>query len=124
MKKILLVEDDQELVQMYKKKLEIEGYETSTAADGEEGLKAAHEKKPDLILLDIAMPKMDGITMMKKLRTQEPWGKTVPIIILTNMSLSDDILNAVVQNEPSYYILKADYTPAGVVDKIKSILNG
>ena len=60
------------------------------AKDGEEGLKVANEKHPDLILLDIIMPKMDGLTMMKELREGSEWGKKVAVILLTNLSSDED----------------------------------
>lgn len=95
---------------------------TLTANDGEEGLEIALEKHPDLILLDILMPKMDGMIMLQKLRKDE-WGKKVPTIILTNVNPnSSSVINSVLQNEPAYYLVKSDVKLEGIVDKVKEVL--
>ncbi|MCK5356972.1 MAG: response regulator, partial [Elusimicrobiales bacterium] len=83
------------------------GYEVLTASDGQSGLDAAIAKKPDLILLDIMMPKMDGMTMLKKLR-QHPNGKRVPIIILTNLSSEEKLIEANKEGVTDYFI-KSDW---------------
>lgn len=118
---ILLVEDDSALAEMYQNKLKIEGYLVITAANGELGLEIALRAKPNLILLDILMPEMDGMTMMRKLR-EDPWGKDVPIIILTNLNAEDKILKGVVEDHPAYYLMKSNTDPAGVVEKVKEVL--
>lgn len=120
-KKILLVEDDVILSEMYQDKLKLEGYEVSIAKTGGEGLVAALSTRPDLILLDILLPKMDGMTVMKKLRN-DTWGKNVPIIILTNLNADGKILKGVVEDHPAYYLMKANSDPAGIVEKIREIL--
>ena len=87
MKKVLLIiEDDLVLARMYQTLLQNHGYDAKIAPDGEEGLKTALEIHPDLVLLDIRMPKMDGMTVMRHLRADE-WGKTAPIIILTTLGI-------------------------------------
>lgn len=121
MKKILLVDDDPSLLAMYKNQFKIDGFDVSVARDGEEGLKVALNEQPDLILLDIAMPKMDGMTMMKKVRLDN-WGKTVPIIMLTNLDTDDKILEGIVQDQPAYYLMKDKVTPEGVSEKVKEAL--
>ena len=85
-KKILIVEDEASLRKALVEKFQREGFETFLAFDGVEGLDQAERIQPDLILLDIIMPKMDGMTMLKKLRESGDWGKQVPVIILTNLS--------------------------------------
>ena len=126
-KKILVieeVEDDDSLRKAINEKLSLEGFEVIGAKDGEEGLAIALSHKPDLILLDIMMPKMDGITMMKKLRQGSDWGKKVPIILLTNLDKNDDkITQAISENEPSYFIVKSDFTMKELVNKIKNRLS-
>jgi DNA-binding response OmpR family regulator len=107
---------------MYVKKLINEGFAVESAVDGEEGLKKALNSMPDLILLDVKMPKMDGITMLKKLRGEEK-GKQVPVILLTNVESNDRIVWDVVDTKPSYYLLKTDNRPETVVEKIKEVLN-
>jgi len=122
MKKILLIiEDDLVLARMYQTLLQNHGYDVKTAADGETGLKEALEIHPDLILLDIRMPKMDGMTVMHHLR-EDTWGKTAPIIILTNLDLTDDRLTGVVKDQPSYYLIKSNNPPDQVLEKVNEIL--
>ena len=126
-KKILVieeVEDDTSLRKVLRDKFKLEGFNVLEARDGEEGLATALHEHPDLILLDIIMPKMDGITMMKKLRQQDEWGKNVPIILLTNLSANDEKINqAVADNMPAYYLVKSNYTIEDLVDKIRERLS-
>lgn len=122
MKKVLLIiEDDLVLARMYQTLLQNHGYDVKTAADGETGLKEALEIHPDLILLDIRMPKMDGMTVMRHLR-EDKWGRTAPIIILTNLDLTDDRLTGVVKDQPSYYLIKSNNPPDQVLEKVNEIL--
>lgn len=120
-KTLLLVEDDKILLNMYQKLLVNHGYDVRTAMDGEEGLKKAFENHPDLILLDIRMPKMDGMTMLKLLR-QDAWGKTAKVIILTNLDPIDTILQGVIRDQPTYYLIKASTQFEDVLEKIKEVL--
>ena len=122
MKKILLIiEDDLVLARMYQTLLQNHGYDVKTAVDGETGLKEALDIHPDLILLDIRMPKMDGMKVMHHLR-EDKWGKTAPIIILTNLDLSDQRLTGVVKDQPSYYLIKSNNPPDQVLEKVNEIL--
>ena len=122
MKKIvLMMEDDLVLARMYQTLLQNHGYDVKTAVDGETGLKEALDIHPDLILLDIRMPKMDGMTVMHHLR-EDKWGKTAPIIILTNLDLTDDRLTGVVKDQPSYYLIKSNNPPDQVLEKVNEIL--
>lgn len=120
-KKILLVEDDPILSEMYQQKFQLDGFDIVTARSGGEGLLVALQNKPDLILLDILLPGMDGMTVMQKLR-DDPWGKNVPIIILTNLNADDNILKGVVQGHPAYYLMKSNSDPSSVVEKVKEVL--
>lgn len=120
-KKILLVEDDPTLTEMYQQKFQLDGFDIVTARSGGEGLLVALQNKPDLILLDILLPGMDGMTVMQKLR-DDPWGKNVPIIILTNLNADDNILKGVVQDHPAYYLMKSNADPSSVVEKVKEVL--
>lgn len=122
MKKILLlIEDDQVLAQMYQTLLTNHGYIVEKRNNGEEGLEVALSEHPSLILLDIGLPKMDGMTLMHKLRNDE-WGKSVPIIILTNYDTNDERLAGVIMDQPAYYLIKSNNPPEEVVEKIKEIL--
>lgn len=120
-KVLLLIEDDNILLNMYQKLLTNHGYDVRTAMDGEEGLKKSLEIHPDLILLDIRMPKMDGMTMLKLLR-QDVWGKDAKVIILTNLDPINTILQGVVQDHPTYYLVKANTKFEDVLEKIIEIL--
>lgn len=118
---ILIVEDDKILQEMYNKLLTNHGYHVKTAINGEEGLKLALEDHPELILLDIRMPKMDGLTMLHSLRS-DPWGKDAAVIILTNLEPNDQRLSQVMTDKPSYYLIKANNQPDQVLEKIQTVL--
>lgn len=118
---LLLIEDDKILLNMYQKLLVNHGYEVHTAMDGEDGLKRALTDHPDLILLDIRMPKMDGMTMLKLLR-QDLWGKDAKVIILTNLDPIDTILQGVIRDHPTYYLIKASTKMEDVLEKIRGVL--
>ena len=123
-KTILIVDDDLPILKMLVDKLTAEGFNTLRASDGEEGLMMARNNKPDLILLDIIMPKMDGLSMMKKLRLENEWGKSVPIILLTNLSPDDDKINkSIVEDTPAFYLLKPNWSVGDVIQKVKERLN-
>jgi DNA-binding response OmpR family regulator len=123
-KKIVLVtEDEAPMLRILIDALSECGFETMQARDGQAGLQLALQKHPDLVLIDILMPKMDGLTMMRKLR-KDSWGKKVPIIILTNVSSdTDPVIQAIVENQPSYYFVKSDVKLDDIVEKIKKVLS-
>lgn len=117
-KKIVLVIEDEEPLQMVLKDvLTTEGYEVSLAKNGLEGLEMALYQHPDIILLDILMPKMDGLEMLKNLRADE-WGKKVPVIVLTNLSDNQDIAKAVEEDVFEYFV-KSDIKIDEVIERIK-----
>lgn len=118
---VLVVEDDSAMRRALSAELSDAGYNAVQADDGEVGLKQAFEIRPDLILLDIRMPKLNGLEVMAKLR-EDAWGKKVPIIILTVSELSDEMLKAVTKNEPSYYLVKSQWKLEEVIKKVREIL--
>lgn len=120
--KIAVIEDDEVMSKSLVGELEDAGFEAITAFDGIQGIELSLKEKPDLILLDIVMPNMDGMTMMKKLRESGEFGRHVPIIILTNLNADDKITADVVKNEPSYYLVKSNWTVADVIEKVKDRL--
>lgn len=121
-KKILIVEDEEAMLGAISDALLNQYFTTFTARDGEEGLRIALEKHPDLILLDILMPKMDGMNMLQKLRLDK-WGRIAPVIILTNVDPNaNSLIDSVLQNEPAYYLIKSEVKLEGIVEKIKSVL--
>ncbi len=121
-KRVLVVEDEQLTRQSLVDELTSAGFEALEAVNGEEGLTMALREHPDLILLDIVMPKMDGITVMSKLR-EDSWGKNVPIIMLTVLDSDDAILEKIVENKPAYYLIKKNELHAEeIIDKVKEKL--
>lgn len=119
---ILIVEDEKPLLNVLTDRCTESGFEVITASNGEDGVKAATKHHPDLILLDFLMPKSDGMNVLQKLRGT-PWGKTVPIIILTNLEPSDKVLNSIMEGSPSYYIMKSNIQIEDLMQKIKDVLS-
>lgn len=117
-KTILIIEDELPMLKALSDKFTMEGFDILEAKNGEEGLKSALEKKPDLIILDIFMPVMDGRVMFEKLR-EDAWGKTVPVIILTNLNPDDKTLDQLMKNGPSYYFIKSKWKLEELVAKVK-----
>lgn len=117
---ILIAEDEEPLRRVLRDILSFEGYQVIEAVNGEEGLAMVLKEHPDLVLLDVVMPKMDGLTMLKKLRTDE-WGKTAPVMILTNLSDNDEVIKTA-KDEGIEYFVKTDIKIADVVEKIKEKL--
>lgn len=122
-KKILIIEDEASTRKVIGEKFEREGFEVLSAQNGIQGLDHALESHPDLILLDIIMPNMDGITMLKKLREADAWGKQVPIIIITNLSSDDDGRKKEIDTlEPMLYLVKIEWKLDDIVEKVKNCL--
>lgn len=118
---VLLVEDDVFLSGIYQKKFEMEGYKVTSVDNGEKVLLEAKKKMPDIILLDILLPKMDGFTALSKLKEDEQV-KNIPVILLTNLGQKDDVEKGL-QMGAVDYLIKAHFKPSEVVDKIKSVLH-
>jgi DNA-binding response OmpR family regulator len=116
-KKVLVIEDEDMLSTMYKVKFENEGYEVATASNGADGLELAPQFMPNLILLDIIMPKIDGFAVLKKLK-EDPKTKNIPVIMLTNLGQDEDISRGKEMGSAGY-LIKANNTPAEVVDKAR-----
>ena len=123
MAKILLVDDDQLLVRMFQKKLQNDGYDVETADDGEDGLAKIVLSKPDLIVSDIMMPKMNGLEMMKKLKESKETDH-IPVILLTNIDSSEADIEKGLELGAVTYLVKASTGPAAVISKVKEILAG
>lgn len=119
-KLLLVVEDDLSLMKALSGKLTGEGFEVIEAKNGEEGLKKALEHKPELTLLDIVMPRMDGLTMLKQLRKDE-WGKDAKVIILTNLSDAANA-NELEEKGVSDYLIKSDWSLEDIVKKVQDTL--
>jgi len=117
---VLLIEDEKLLSKAIKKKLEKNGFDVLEAYDGGEGLAVALEKHPDLILLDIVLPLMDGVTLLDRLREDE-WGKWVPVIILSNLSDASTVEESK-KKGVNNYLVKTDWKLDEVVAKVREAL--
>jgi len=120
MTKILLVEDDAVISEMYANKFKDEGFEIFLAKDGEEALAKTLEIVPDLVLLDVVLPKMDGFEVLRKIK-ENPGLKNIRIIFLTNSAEKEDVNKGMALGAEAY-IVKADYTPGKVAEKVREIL--
>ncbi|HEX8227009.1 MAG TPA: response regulator [Candidatus Saccharimonadales bacterium] len=118
--KIAIVEDDLAISQMYRFKFEAENYKVDTAENGRLGLELIEKMRPDIILLDIMMPEMNGDEMLEQLRRQ-PWGKDIKVIILTNKG-EQEIPQSIKALNVSAVVLKSDMTPRQVAELVKKQL--
>lgn len=118
--KILLIEDDTFLAGIYATKFEQAGFEVSLAADGEAGLKAAQKEKPNIILLDILMPKMDGFEVLENLKKDANLSK-IPVILLTNLGQREDVEKGLKLGAVDY-LIKAHFMPHETVEKVKKVI--
>jgi DNA-binding response OmpR family regulator len=116
-KKILIVEDDLQLQGVLRDRLSHEGFDVLEAGNGKDGLGLALSSHPDLILLDLIMPVMDGLTMANQLRLDD-WGRDVPVIILTNLSDNEKISEAL-KNGVFDFLVKSDWKLEDLVAKVK-----
>ena len=121
MKKILIVDDEEIISDMYKIKFKKEGYEVFTARNGTQGLILAHQEKPDIILTDLVMPKYDGFYPLKHIKN-DPELKHIPVITLSNLDDSQKRKKAC-ELGAIYYLVKSEFLPKEVVGIIKEILS-
>lgn len=118
---VCIVEDEELISEMYKAKLEQEGYQVLLADDGEKGLALIKESKPDIALIDLMMPNKDGFSLMKSLK-EDPSLSKIPIIILTNL---DDAETAekTADFDAAFYLIKSQYSPTDVVNIVGEVLD-
>ena len=119
MVKIAIIEDDATISQMYRMKFEADGFDVRLAANGQIGIEVVEKFQPDIILLDIQMPEMDGAEALRRIRSHA-WGKTIPVIVLTNLGEEEaprEMRSLGIQG----YIVKANLTPRQVVAQVKAI---
>ncbi|MFA5954368.1 MAG: response regulator [Patescibacteria group bacterium] len=119
-KRILVVEDDQFLRDLLQRKLKAEGFLVETAIEGEGALEITKKTKPDLILLDIILPGIDGFTILERLK-QDPDLAMIPVILLTNLGQRDDVDKGLKLGAVGY-LVKAHFTPGDIVEKVRSTL--
>ena len=120
MTKIAIIEDDPVISQMYRMKFESDGFEVQLALNGEQGISLVESFNPDIVLLDLQMPVMDGEEALSIIRSK-PWGKKIPVIILTNVGLEEAPKSLKTMGVESY-IVKANLTPRQVVQQVKDAL--
>ena len=118
---ILIVEDEESQRKILSDYLNKRGFDTIEARDGVEGLEVAISKHPDLILLDVRMPRMDGMTMMHRLR-EDSWGKKASIVILTNYDTSDTHLFQIILDEPAFYLVKSNSSLDAIYEKLQELI--
>jgi len=113
-KTVLIAEDEAAMLDALSNKFEKGGFEVFRAADGEMAYEIAMANKPDLIMLDILMPKIDGVTVMKKIRADEAWGSLVPMIILTNLNDHESMMEAA--ENCAFFLVKTEWKLDDVVE--------
>jgi len=118
MKKVLIIDDDESIRDIYSTNFKSAKYKVFCAKNGKEGLDAVEEKKPDIVLLDILMPEMDGFDFLKALKKKNP---LIPAVVLTNMSSPKDKEEAILLGAKEY-LLKTKHTPEGIEKIVKKIL--
>lgn len=118
--KILIVEDDRYISKMYQLKLSLEGYTVEVAENGREGVDKIKAFGPEIILLDILMPELDGFEVLKIVKAEEAT-KNIPILIMSNLGQEDHIQKGMEMGAIGY-IVKSQFTPSKVVEKIKEVL--
>ena len=116
-KKILIIEDDKFLRELITQKLTKENYDTSEAVDGEKGLKKIKEERPDLILLDLILPGIDGFEVLAKMKEDSALNQ-IPVIILSNLGQKEDVEKGLKLGATDY-LIKAHFTPVEIVEKIR-----
>lgn len=121
-KKILIVEDDQFLREFYAELLASEGYTIDVAADGEIALKKIQQLEFDLILLDIMLPKKDGVQILRDLKATPPKSTNCPIVVLTNLG-QDAVIKQCFELGAAGYLVKSALSPDQVLTEIRSYLN-
>jgi DNA-binding response OmpR family regulator len=122
MAKVLIVEDDPLISRMYQKIFTFEKFEVDVAANGEEALSKVGDFNPTLILLDVMMPKMNGLQVLEQLKLMDAT-KNIPVVMLTNLSGQQDAETAIAKGAVKY-IIKSEYEPKQVVDMVKEVLAG
>ena len=121
-KTILIIEDEKSLRGAIVDILRLKNFLTLEAKNGKEGVEMALSKHPDLILLDLIMPEMDGMTALKKIR-EDTWGETAPVIILTNLSaINGNVEDDAIAHRPTHYLIKSDWKLHDIVKKIEEIV--
>ena len=118
--KILIVEDDLFIRELYDRQLSLEGYQVTTAEDGEIGLAKITESIPDLLLLDIMLPKVSGLDLLRTIKAKDET-KNIPVILLTNLG-QDPVIKEGFNLGADGYLIKSAYTPDQIIEEVKKFL--
>jgi DNA-binding response OmpR family regulator len=118
--KIVIIEDEQMLAEMYATKLGMENFQVLKAFDGKQGLELVKKEKPDIVLLDIILPKLDGFLVLKEIK-KDPSLKSIPVLLLTNLGQESDVKKGNQLGANGYFV-KANHSPAEIVNKVKEFL--
>ena len=118
--RILIIEDDTFIMDMYRTKFEMAGYKVLMAEDGNKGIKMIKENKPDIVILDVVMPQMDGFEVLKTIKKDSNL-KDIPVILLTNLGQKENIEDGLKLGADDY-VIKAHFTPEEVVGKVEKVL--
>ena len=120
---VLIAEDEEPLRKILAQSFQAAGFETLEAVDGEQALDLALKEQPTVTILDIMMPKMNGLDTLKKIRLDPAWGKDALVIMLTNLTADNKILKELSTTSPSYYFVKSEMEPDQLIQKVKEILS-
>lgn len=120
-KNIIIIDDDQYIRELYEEILKEAGYEVDTAKDGLEGFEKLHEGGYDMVVMDVIMPKLDGIGILTKLEEEPPKKKNGPIVLLTNLA-NDPAVEEAMQKGAESFFIKANITPEDFLNKVKSLV--
>ncbi len=121
MAKVFLIDDDSNIRTLYGGQFQRHGFDVKVVLNGKQALEALSTYKPEVILLDMMMPEMDGMVFLKELRTNSD-ANNIPVIILTNLEATDDVLEGILKYKPAYYMLKFNTAPEDIVQKINDVL--
>lgn len=123
MKRILIIEDERAFLEVLEEALQQEGFEVTHASNGEDGLEMALKAHPDLLVVDVGLPRMDGLAVVESLRKDPAWGEHVSVVFLTNLNADDEIIKKIDAQKPAFYLVKTQWGIADVVGKIKECLS-
>ncbi|MCX6791262.1 MAG: response regulator [Candidatus Gribaldobacteria bacterium] len=119
--RVLIIEDDKFLRELMSKKLSSEGFETIEAVDGESGIKKMKEEKPDMALLDLILPGIDGFEVLAKVK-EDPATASIPVVILSNLGQREDVEKGLKLGATDY-LVKAHFTPNEIIKKVRDVLS-
>ena len=119
-KKILIVEDDKFLRELIVRKLSNEGYDVVEAVDGQQGVLKIKETKPDLVLLDLILPGIDGFEVLAQ-KKEDPFAASIPVIVLSNLGQKEDVDKGLSLGATDY-LIKAHFTPGEIIEKVRNII--